>query len=263
MATEALELALELDLPAAASVASNIRGVSRTHLGEVEQGVEDLERAEELAKGDNDALLRFRVNYSDSLNLMGRYDESVAVAEKGLERARELGVERSSGAIMATDMIDPLFNLGEWERASLLIERIIALSPPLTFRVYLLQSKVWSTLWRGEIKAAARMFRQWSPHMIALAQSEVQTNSSSPGSPATWRWRRRTSRPGNISRSCSPMSSAPCPDTHCRSTHKVLERWPGCVRTPPTSSMSTTPNSASVPESRLIRSGPPHPRGRV
>ncbi len=175
MATQALELALELGDPEAASVASNIRGVARTHRGEVDEGVADLERAKELAQGNSDALLRFRVNYSDILNLLGRYDESIAVADEGLDRSRELGVERSSGAILASNMIDPLFARGDWERASRLLDRVIALSPPLTFRVYLLQSKVWSTLWRGEIEAAERMFKHWSPHMIALAEVEVQT----------------------------------------------------------------------------------------
>jgi tetratricopeptide (TPR) repeat protein len=72
-------------------------------------------------------------------------------------------------------MIDPLFARGDWERATRLLDRVIALSPPLTFRVYLLQSKVWSTLWRGEMEAAERMFKQWSPHMMALSEVEVQT----------------------------------------------------------------------------------------
>jgi DNA-binding CsgD family transcriptional regulator len=175
MASQALVLALDLGDPQAASIASNIRGVARGHRGEVEAGLADLERAKTLAQGDSDALLRFRVNYSDSLNLLGRYDESVAVAHEGLERSRELGVERSSGAILASNMVEPLFALGEWKRATRLLDRVIALSPPLTFRVYLLRSKVWSTLWRGELDVAAKMFRQWSPHMIALAEVEVQT----------------------------------------------------------------------------------------
>jgi ATP/maltotriose-dependent transcriptional regulator MalT len=175
MAGQALELALELGAPGAASHASNIRGVARAHRGDVQGGLADLERAKELAQGNSDALLRFRVNYSDMLNLLGRYDESVAVADEGLDRSRELGVERSSGAILASNMIDPLFARGEWERATRLLDRVIALSPPLTFRVYLLRSKVWSTLWRGELEAAERMFRHWSPHMIALAEVEVQT----------------------------------------------------------------------------------------
>lgn len=175
IATQALDLAQELGDAEAASVASNIRGVARAHRGDVEQGVADLERAKELAQGNSDALLRYRVNYSDMLNLLGRYDESVAMADEGLDRSRELGVERSSGAILASNMIDPLFARGEWERATRLLDRVIALSPPLTFRVYLLRSKVWSTLWRGELEAAERMYKHWSPHMVALAEVEVQT----------------------------------------------------------------------------------------
>ncbi|GAA3511199.1 helix-turn-helix transcriptional regulator [Aeromicrobium panaciterrae] len=175
MAGQALELALRLDFRAAASVASNIRGVSRAHSGEVDDGVADLERAKDLADGDRDAMLRFRVNYSDMLNLLGRYADSVAVADEGLDRAREFGVERSSGAVLASNMIDPLFALGEWERASRLLDRVIALSPPLTFRIYLQRAKVWSTLWRGDLEDAERLFKHSGPHLLALAEVEVQS----------------------------------------------------------------------------------------
>lgn len=174
-ATEGLAIAQRIGNSAEASIASNLRGVTKTHTGDVRGGLEDLQRAETLAEGDTDALLRFRVNYSDSLHLMGRYAESVKVAEEGIDRARAIGVERTSGAILATNAVEPLFALGEWTRANALLQRLLDLAPPLTFRVYGFRATVWSTLWRGDIEMAERKFRHWKPHMVALAEVEVQT----------------------------------------------------------------------------------------
>ncbi len=174
-ATQALELAQALGLPAESSIASNLRGVTRAHAGDVDGGLKDLRNAEEFAQGNDDALLRFRVNYSDSLHLLGQYAESVKVAEEGIESARRLGVERTSGAILGANAVDPLFAVGDWPRANEMLDRIMALAPPPTFRVYLFRLKVWATLWSGDIPAAERMFRHWSGHMLELAEVEMQT----------------------------------------------------------------------------------------
>jgi len=174
-ATQGLEIALRIGHARESSIASNVRGVSRAGAGDVFGGLEDLVRARELADGNTEALLRFRVNYSDTLHLLGRYDESVNVAEEGIRRARELGVERTSGAVLASNAIEPLFALGEWERAGKLLDKVMSLAPPLTFRVYLFRATVWSALWRGDIDQAERNFRHWRPHMLALAEVEVQT----------------------------------------------------------------------------------------
>lgn len=174
-ASQGLELSQALGLPAEASISSNLRGVTRTHAGDVEGGMEDLASARILAEGNDDAMLRFRVNYSDSLHLLGRFAESIEVAEEGIERARDLGVERTSGAILASNAIEPLFSIGEWDRANTMLDRVMALAPPPAFRVYLFRTKVWSTLWSGDVTGAEQQFRRWAPHMLDLAEVEMQT----------------------------------------------------------------------------------------
>src|SRR5215207_6712023 len=174
-AERALAGARELGAPRPASVAMNITAVSRAELGEVDRALVDLERARELAAGDGSALLRYWVNASDLRYLIGDFAEAVRLAEEGLTRARDQGVERSSGVILASNAVDPLFALGEWDRAAALIERALALDPPTPFRVYLQRAKLWALVWRGEPERAAELFRSMRPSMSSVMQVEMQT----------------------------------------------------------------------------------------
>ena len=174
-AERALAGALELGTPRSASVAMNITAVSRAELGEVDRALVDLERARKLAEGDGSALLRYWVNASDLRYLIGDFAEAVRLAEEGLARAREQGVERSSGVILASNAVDPLFALGEWDRAAELIERALALDPPTPFRVYLQRAKLWALVWRGEPERAAELLRSMRPSMSSVMEVEMQT----------------------------------------------------------------------------------------
>ncbi|MGO4690816.1 helix-turn-helix transcriptional regulator [Glaciibacter sp. 2TAF33] len=157
------------------SVAANMIGIASINRGQVDHGMAQLERARQLAEGDGSALLRYRVNYSDMLHLLGRYREAVTVAERGLVRARELGLERSSGVILASNAVDPLFALGEWDRADTLIQRGLDLDPPLAFAVYMHRARLRSILWRGDSEAAAQQLRAVRSMMSNLSEVEMQT----------------------------------------------------------------------------------------
>ncbi len=175
MADAAYELARSLGFARYASVAMNISAVSRASRGEVDRALSDIERSRELAEGDGAALLRYWVNASDLRYLVGDFPEAVRLAEEGLARARAQGVERSSGVILASNAVDPLFALGEWERADALIERALALDPPGPVRTYLERAKLWALVWRGDAEHAAAMFRQVRPAMAPVMQVEMQT----------------------------------------------------------------------------------------
>ncbi|MGR0218905.1 helix-turn-helix transcriptional regulator [Agromyces sp. ZXT2-6] len=175
IADEAFELAQAIGYPRYASVAMNIAAVSRAARGEVERGLADLERARELAEGDGAALLRYWVNASDMHHLIGAHREAVRLAEEGLARARRQGVERSSGVILASNAVDPLFALGEWDRAGALIDRALALDPSAPFRVYLQRAKIWALVWRGEPERAAELLRAYRATMAPIMEVEMQT----------------------------------------------------------------------------------------
>jgi DNA-binding CsgD family transcriptional regulator/tetratricopeptide (TPR) repeat protein len=177
LAEQALRIAQEIGAARYASVASNIMGVSRAPR-DPERGAAEVARARELADGDASALLRYWVNASDLSFLLGRYDEAVVLAREGLERARARGVERSSGVILASNAVDPLFALGRWSEADELIERALALDPPRAFWVYLQRAKLWATLWRGDPAGAAAQWRTVHPAMAQMIHVEMQTRLS-------------------------------------------------------------------------------------
>ncbi|WP_244284199.1 helix-turn-helix transcriptional regulator [Agromyces badenianii] len=177
-AERALAAALEIDSPRYASIATNVAAVSRASRGEVEAGLRGLERARELAEGDGSALLRYWVNASDLQFLVGNHHEAVRLAEAGLEQARAQGVERSSGVILASNAVDPLFALGEWDRAAALIERALALDPPGPFGVYLQRARIWAILWLGEPVRAAEELRGVRSVMTEIMKVETQTRLS-------------------------------------------------------------------------------------
>jgi DNA-binding CsgD family transcriptional regulator len=143
------------------SVAVNIRGVCLVSRGRFDEGLDALALAGELAKGNDSARLRYWVNLSDAMNLLGRFREALALAQEGENRARLRGVQRTSGAILMSNMIEPLLALGEWDAAEELLDRAFELEPPLGFSAHLQRIKLWSTLWRGRTAEAERLLRSW------------------------------------------------------------------------------------------------------
>lgn len=159
------------------SIAANIRGGTLAHEGRIDEGLAFLERAKVEAGDDRDALLRYYVNMSDTLQLLGRFEASLDIAAQGFELARSAGVERTSGAILSVNTVDPLFALGEWDRADELIASSLELNPPAVFRVYLRRAKMRSTLWRGDPQTALAQYEQWAAPAQELAEFEDQTRA--------------------------------------------------------------------------------------
>lgn len=172
-ATQALQLAPDW-ANRIRSVALNVRAGTLTHLSRIDEGVEDYARALVEAGDDRDALLRYYVNFSDTLHLLGRFEESIEVASTGIRVAEEAGVARTSGAILALNTVDPLFALGEWDRADALIADSLGLDPPAVFGIYLRRARIRSELWRGDPARARALFASWQRMMSDLAEFEDQ-----------------------------------------------------------------------------------------
>lgn len=172
-ADEAYRMAESIGFDNVMSVAANLRGCSRIHLGEVEAGLADFRLSWEHAV-DHDAQLRYRVNYADSLNMLGRFREAVEVAEAGVAHSRTLGVERSTGAILSHNMVEPLLELGEIERVEEISARDLAVRTLQVFRMYSTMSRIRALVWRGEMDEAVRMLREWRTIAEGVAAVERQ-----------------------------------------------------------------------------------------
>lgn len=157
------------------SVAHNVRGIALVDTGRVEHGLAELEAARTLAGSDAGPLLRYAVNASDAMNLLGRYADAVRIAETGAEQARVRGVERTSGVMLSSNTVEPLLALGELDRAERLLDPALALDPPPGFRVHLRRMKLWLTLWRGDVDGADELLRRWRTGMLVQAAIEMQS----------------------------------------------------------------------------------------
>ena len=92
-----------------------------------------------------------------------------------MARARELGVERAVGVVLALNAVDPLLALGRWDEAEEhSIERTLALAPPTGSRTYVRRAKLWLMLWRGDPQGAAAQYQAWRSSLSRLDDSEMQ-----------------------------------------------------------------------------------------
>lgn len=177
---EAIALAAEAGQRAAragagdeASIAANVRGGALAHLGDLDAGHREYALALSLAEGSN-AEMRYRVNYSDLLGLLGRYRDAVRVAEDGLAPARAFGVERTTGALMTQNMAVPLLEMGEIDRVEGMLSRELAQRTLRISHMYSTMTRVRVLSWRGRHEEAAELVREWHPSFEETGRVERQ-----------------------------------------------------------------------------------------
>jgi DNA-binding CsgD family transcriptional regulator len=86
---------------------------------------------------------------------MGQHELAAAVARDGITAAREYGLDRTSGAVLAINLAEPLVSLGRWDEAAEVIERALQLLPPRLSRSSLWRLSGDMALARGDLAAAA------------------------------------------------------------------------------------------------------------
>ncbi len=173
LATEAGERAARAGSDEEQSIAANVRGGSRAQLGDLAEAHREYALALSLAKSVNPEL-RYRVNYSDLLALLGRYRDAVVVAEDGMARARAYGVERTTGAMITQNMAVPLLELGEIERVEGMLARELAQGTLRIFHMYSTMTRVRVLSWRGRHEEAAEIVREWHPAFSETGEDERQ-----------------------------------------------------------------------------------------
>ena len=101
-----------------------------------------------------ESLLKADITESDMLEGMGRHELAAAVAREGIATARDYGVARTSGAVLAVNLAEPLVSLGRWDEAAEVIERALDVSPPRVRRSSLWRLAGDIALARGDLAAA-------------------------------------------------------------------------------------------------------------
>jgi DNA-binding CsgD family transcriptional regulator/tetratricopeptide (TPR) repeat protein len=145
------------------SHARNTLATGLEAMGEEAEAMAEWERAGPLARGSTMTELRYFINYSDALHLTGRYGDAVSQAMTGIELARERGLERSVGCMLAGNAAEPLMALGQWSRAYAMTERALELDPPANHVAHLRLLQAWLRTWRGELDEAEVILREFRP----------------------------------------------------------------------------------------------------
>jgi predicted ATPase/DNA-binding CsgD family transcriptional regulator len=160
-AREAVAAAVGLGSNKAESHARNTLATSLQAIGEEAEAMAEWERAGPLARGHTMTELRYFINFSDALHLTGRYADAVSQAMTGIELARERGLERSVGSMLAGNAAEPLISLGQWSRAYAMTERALELDPPANHVAHLRLLQAWLRIWRGELDEAEVILREF------------------------------------------------------------------------------------------------------
>lgn len=163
LSREAVEAASRLGDPVAEADARTTLGTALVAAAEDEEGLEELRRAATLTGTDLRARLRNHLNRSDSLHLTGQFEAAVEEAMRGLEVARQHGVERSFGTYLVGNAAESLLALGEWDRAEDMLVEAVALDPPESHQTHLHLLLAWLALWRGHVDAADAILADYRP----------------------------------------------------------------------------------------------------
>jgi tetratricopeptide (TPR) repeat protein len=129
-------------------------------------------------------LLRAAITESDMLEGLGQHELAAAVARAGISDARDYGLARTSGAVLAINLAEPLVSLGRWDEAGEVIERALQLLPPRLSRSSLWRLTGDMALARGDLAAAAEAVasikatldrtRYKDEHQLPLARLEAE-----------------------------------------------------------------------------------------
>src|SRR5262249_15303712 len=107
--------------------------------------------------GDYRSLLDVAVAESHVLEGMGRHEKAAKVAQAAIAGARDHGIPRATGAILAANIAEPLISLGRWDEATEALQHALALSPPPQSRSGLQVLAGIVPLRRGDLDRAARL----------------------------------------------------------------------------------------------------------
>jgi DNA-binding CsgD family transcriptional regulator len=137
----------------------NTLGMAQIALGDVDQGVEKLRRAQELARetDDTDDLAYVYVNLADMLGLAGRTAEALATAKEGLTAIPSRSSRSRDHLILTAS--DLLFEAGDWDAAR---EYLSLLATQLQGRqlIYRQLREAELALGEGELQVAGRCLRE-------------------------------------------------------------------------------------------------------
>jgi ATP/maltotriose-dependent transcriptional regulator MalT len=142
------------------SRARNVLGSSLVALGDVEDGIAQLEQSADLAAeaGPSDMRVVGPYNLAVNLAMAGRLREAQDAAARGVEAARKEGLQRRYGMDLAALEGDVLTRLGRWDEAADVMNAGLALDPLGRGTIYLATARGRLDALRGDVDTARSRF---------------------------------------------------------------------------------------------------------
>ncbi|MDQ6614564.1 MAG: LuxR C-terminal-related transcriptional regulator, partial [Actinomycetota bacterium] len=132
-------------------------GFDLAFLGDSASGVLALERAQLIAEelGHPDDIGRAYLNRAELLSgPLNRLSEAAEIAERGVARVGQLGLERTYGVALQAIAVNTLFRLGRWSEADHLLQLALAAKPTGTAAIDLSLARAKLSVGRGDFEAA-------------------------------------------------------------------------------------------------------------
>ncbi|MGH2719931.1 MAG: helix-turn-helix transcriptional regulator, partial [Actinomycetota bacterium] len=134
-----------------------VLGFDLAYLGH-EGGVRLLHEARTIAEEDADldgiarSFIHLATLLSEPLNLL---EEALTIAAEGLQRLRQIGLERSHGVALQAFTVNVLFRLGRWSEADQALQDAFARDPGGTAAIDLRLARIKIAMGRGDFATAA------------------------------------------------------------------------------------------------------------
>ena len=183
-----------------------------------EDGLPQLRRVAAVARERNDllSLVKAQVNISDALFEMGEYAESAQVAEAGAALALKIGVSRSTGAYLRSNLAEALVALGRWDDADAVCVAAARFDPPGELGLLWLEIRAALRLARGHPgatdlvnRALGYLARPYTDPQVRLPLHACASTRRWPPVSPTMAWPRRS--PGWPTRSWTPTRGSAWP----------------------------------------------------
>ncbi len=155
--------------------ATTTLGVAMAWGSDPEGAIDLLRQAEAGARTarDPDALFRITANLTTVLDLVGRRGDAVDVAYRGIEDAKQAGLEAVYGNFLAGNMAESLVLLGRWREARAVCQRALSWAP---VGVVFQTSSIWLAAVEIETEAgdvAGRLLGQTVLEFDALHEPQL------------------------------------------------------------------------------------------